>query len=330
MATTVNISSYSGSVVGGDWTPAMAVAVDAIDATGGTINLDVDIELKTQLNIQPSGNYYSLVFKGDGGTKVTVNGPAGANLITLGNLQSVTFQDVIFIGETGTSQTADCNILIVSSYVEQLVIDRCLFAGIIATSDLIYLGAGNATITNVKFGGCGALHSHIRFLDSYGGLVQNCQFYDFHSYLTNYYDRQGPVGQWITVSNSTSNITWPAPAQQAGAQIGAVTIDTCRFDEKPAVHITVSDFPRVLIKDCSSNVSNVNGKGLVLDNAKYVEVVRYVAGYATDPQPSMVITDCEYVMVDGLLVRNGIKEIDVDATTKLTVRNSPEAVIDRP
>lgn len=319
---TVNISSYAGSVSAGDWTPAITAAVDAIDATGGTITIDQDIEMKSQCNITPSGNYYALRLVGDGGVKITVNAGTSHALFNVGNLTRFEITGINFVGETGTSATADCGWIVLANYTPRVIIERCTFSGVVATYSLLRVSNGEGTIVDNHFGGCGAVDGHVHFYDAVGGRVVGCEFYDYNNFLTSYYDRQGSRNQWIYVNTSADTVAWPAPATQAAAQLGAVTIDHCRFDEGAEIGIVVDSYPRIYISDCAHNLNGTaGGIGIKLTDVKRAEIVRYVAGYTTNARPALSVTDCEYVTVDGLLVRNGVTSGTVDAlTTAVTVR----------
>lgn len=317
MAVEVLISSKSGSVSGGDWTPALAAAHDDIKSTGGSIILDAETEFKTAHTFV-FGTHVSNINLVGRGAKAVINANSGVHIWNFGNLGLVRITDIPFIGETGTSATADCNHLIKAGYVDRLIVDNCLFAGIIPNGALVYgETAANIVVTNSKFGGCGGAHVKVDGANSL--KVDGCDFFDYQNYLSAYYDRSvGAARIWVDAIN--------APTLD-NASRGCIDIQRCGFDEGAPTAVRVEDYGRVNLERTGINHGVATAGAMQFTNCEHVYIKQHWAGYNSGLYPSMVLDTCGDVVVDGLQIHNGVKEIEMDATTRLKVLNSPDATV---
>jgi len=321
MATEVNISAYSGSVSAGDWGPAIVAAVADIVTTGGTVNIDTNITIKSTVNLEQSGNYISLHFKSDGGNTITINGASNIGAIMLGNNVISTITNLIFLGKQLTGGTADCSVVIWAGTTERVVVDQCLFAGVYADAAIIKsVGATELIVRDCKFGGCAATTAHIEFNAACGLEVERCEFYDYQNFRAAYYDRQGPRDTWIKALNP--------PANNA-TNLGLINISQCRFDEGAAQSIVIDSYPRVVIDQCSSNLNALGAAGIDLVSVANAKINQYWGGFNTvGDAPAVEVTTCGNVEIDGLTIHNGPHPVVIDAGSTFTkIVNSPDATV---
>lgn len=318
MATSVNISSYSGSVVAGDWSPAVTAAVAAIAATGGTIVIDTAITLKSQISITPSSNYYSLNIVGDVGAAITINAAASDIIFYLGNLNLVRFANLTFLGkQTTPGTTADCRMGIYTGFVEKCLIENCLFAGVRSAEGMCYAAAASdMVIRNCKFGGGGLAI----VCDGANSLtVEDTACLDYQNYLGSYYSRANYGQQWIKAFN---------PPNSENTNVGFIAIRRFRGDEGTNYQINIADYPRVIIEQCSGNVYGVTGgKGIILDGVAHAIINEYWCGYNGNSITGISLTDCGYVTVDGYQTHNGDHPVSVSNSRAVITAAAPASEV---
>lgn len=328
---TVQISAYVGSVVGTDWGPAIEAALDAIKATGGTVNIDQDIQIETSAIVGDVTNwkpYVPLNFTSDGGTMITLAGAAATAFSGNGNLITQSFTGLNLIGNTVISPGAgyiNINVGMFSMPLGSFLIEKCMFAGIAATTALIhsYSNPGPLTIRDSSFSGCGATtHAVVYAEESETVSLENVQFYDYQSFRDVLYNKQSYAPYWLKAVYTATPVTSHVPM---------VSLKNVRTDEG-ANFCYIEGYPRVDIIQCAANVNSVAGQGIYLKNVDEAVITQFWAGDVNGPlnaRAAIKLETCGHVLIDGLQTYNGQHRIEADAFTNVTIRNSPDAILVR-
>jgi hypothetical protein len=324
----VNISSYSGSVVSGNWSPALAAAWAAIKATGGEIHFDqqqIKLQATGAASLVPDTGYYvPLLLTGDGSSKIQVDMGASGIPIYGGNLDSLRLRDLALIGTNPTASYVDCLYAVGSTFCFQIDIQNCIFAGIIGVDAIVKAGVSSALrVTATQFGGC-STNPGGAAIDFDGGkrlVVDDCDFLDYQN-LENVYYSKSPYGvdAWIACTNGGAS---------NGANHQTIDIRNSRFDEGALVAIYVDGYSQVNIKRCAVNVISVlSGKGIYLKNCGHVVITHVNAGYNNNDVPAVEIENCGLVEINCLTVDHGINRVKIDANSGLRLYNSPGVIVD--
>lgn len=323
MSQLVSISSFSGSVVDGDWTPAIRAAMDTIKTKGGSILIDTDIELKSQLvtsDVSGWVNYVPLNFFGDGGSQISFNYAAGYGFYGNGNLISQTFRDLMFRGAgLPESATVDTSCGILNLATNAFVIDNCTFSGVQSSGFIAqaYAGVNKLIIRDSSFNGCGAVGGMVGSVDGAETIsLENVEFYDYSNYRGTYFNKQGYPTTWVRCIYAGTPTTSHVPQ---------VTLRNVRTDEG-ADFCYIEGYPRVIIENCAANANGAGEQACIhLKNVQNARITNFWAGYAPSGNtPSLKFENCGNVVVDGLQIQSGVtKVIQIDALTRLQLVNSP-------
>ncbi len=309
--------------MGTDWKAAILAAVEPNKIKGGGIHFDQDIQIESECNFGVSGHvtYCPWHLFGNGETKIVfANGAGRLNVGGAGALKA-TFEKLNLIGNI-VSGTGDAGYVSTSTNAilggtELTVIKECTFAGIHATQAVVDGGIGRLIIRNSSFSGCGAGTAVVNALNSKDLDLDNVQFFDYQNYRGGYYNKQGYPLQWIKAVFSSDPVS---------SDLGRVRLHNVRTDEGTNF-CYIEDYPRVEIVDCSSNTAGNFGIGIHLKGVTKADIKNYWIGYNPNITAAIKLENCGDVVIDNLQTHNGVKPIVVDALTRLTVINSPDAVV---
>ncbi len=312
MAAEVNISSYSGSVVAGDWGPAFVAAFAALTA-GGTINVDADVTIKTQVDLIPA-NQINIKIKGNLGNYVKTD--LSGVCFRPGNVNKAVFEDLVFIGKSNSAQVAD-SYRVIGGNGDRVIVNRCEFYGVYAADAIIYSSNNDLEVTDCKFGGCAGPSGHI-FAEGASLTAYGCEMYDYANWNGTYWDRQGTRYQWI---QAVMPSTYPVTATQIGASATFVDIQSMRLDEGASNGIVIQYYPQVNVARTRVNVNGAaDAYALSLTGVGNATINQFWAGYNNNNQASVVAVNCGMIEIDGLRTHNG--DHAVELTNSRTNLNS--------
>lgn len=324
----VNLSTYAGSVVGTDWGPAWTAALLAIKTLGGTINVDVDNQIESRVSFGVSGlvPYCPIHLVNDGGFVTVIKVPSDIAFYPNGNCGHIAWEGLNFIGNVEASvgqpnyTSATAGIYLVDAAGS--IFENCVFGGIACSTGVIetYSAGGPCplVIRDSQINGCGG-GTAIVFANGTELLhMENVEMYDYQYFRNVYYNKQGYPPYWIKAVYSGSITTSHVPT---------VHLKNVRTDEG-APFCYIEGYPKVIIEQCAANLG-VGSQAIYLKNVEHAEITEFWAGYSASDVPAIRLENCGDVLVDGLKLHNGIKRIVADKSTRLTVRNSPDAVVER-
>lgn len=322
MAAEVNISAYSGSVVGGDWAPAFVAAWAALPQ-GGTINVDANVTVKSQIEFVPSSPaYINIKVKGNLGNYIKTD--LAGICFYVGNVNKAVFEDLVFIGSAATTQVAD-SFRVIAGSGDRIVVNRCEFYGVYAYDSIIYCSNADIEVNSCRFGGCAGPNGHI-FVQGASLSTYGCEMYDYANWNGTYWDRQGTRFQWIKAEMPSD---YPSPSSSIGAYASFIDIQRLRFDEGGGKGIVVNYYPHVKVSQVRGNLNGAaTASAVALTGVGQATIDQVWAGYANANQPSISLTACGIVEVNGLRVHNGNHRVDIDANTnRVNIRSSPTATV---
>lgn len=321
MAKEVNISSYSGDVVSGDWQPAFASALAAIP-DGGTVNIDADVTIKSQGNYTAISNIRNILFQGNGGNTITADAGVNDACFNFGALASFVAERVPFLGKQTTAGGTDCKWLFYVNSVERLIINRCVFAGVAPASSIIRAGSGMGMVVvkNSKFGGCGGTDEGvIATTDGANLTIEDTDFIDFQNWLGLFYDRQAGKPAWIKCVNPSGPF--------AGASCGNININRVRFDEQcPA--LIADNYQIVRVNGAMVNSNNF-GPSFQFTDVELAKIQNTNVGYSASDMAAAQFTTCGDIEINRMRVDTGISRVLADASTRIKIRNSPLVELER-
>jgi hypothetical protein len=329
---TVDISAHAADVVGTDWGPALEAAYQVIKANGGTINIDTDIRIESETELSdPAHADVPINLVSDGGHTVRIHAPVRG--LYPGPTNAFRMNGLNIIGGTGTVPAApdyfDAVHAVVFGRPDKSVFENGLIAGVAASSTLIYLADTHAVIRDSRIGGTAAAGSGSVYADNVKSLlVENTEFLDYQVHRGLYYDRQPTDACWIKVFD---DITDPQPVERV------ITIRNCMLDEMPKKAIDIEGAPKVRIQEVRVNINRTGGPsvsaGFKLKDVKHAIIENcWIRQYHAEVHdlPAIVLENCTEVVIDGLTVGNGSIRVEIDANTRLFLKNSPTAVVDAP
>lgn len=324
----VNISSYSGSVVGDDWSPAFSAAWDAIKATGGEIVVDVqNTVLQSGITLQPSGYLpVPVIFSGDGSNAIRINGNSSTVLFNAGNLTSLKVRDLIFTGTGLSTSEVNCSSIFRTSFVESAIFENVMIAGLGVSKGAIHNGSAGTCIIRdcIMSGGyTSTIESGMIYSELTARLViDNCTFYDYQNLKSDYWSKSPyGVSAWIRVDNPSLGIIGN------GANNPTIKISNCRFDEGAQDSVYIDGYPLVELTNNASNMISLTselGSGYNIKNCKHVLVKQSNFGYTSNDSPAIKLVNCENVGMVGIQADHAIHKIRKDAITNLKVLQSPD------
>lgn len=318
----VDISSKSGSVVSGNWTPAIAAAWADIKAEGGTIYFDEqEIRLDGASNLIPDGGIYvPVLLQGDRSSRIKIAATASVPLAG-GNLVAMNIRDLVFLPNDTTNTTVDCVALFGGNSVFSLDVESVTVAGIRASNAVIAGGNDSAlSIRNSQLGGC-AGPAIVKIDGSKRLLMENVECLDYQN-LKNVYHSKTPVGvdQWVYAVN---------PPVSSGASHAEIALRQCRFDEGAGYAFNGIGYPHIELDQCSVNVGG-GGAGFRLEGCGHVIIKQCNAGYTANNRPLVKLINCGNVTVIGQTRDAGPFRIETDSASNagLKLLQSPDVEID--
>lgn len=317
----VNISAYNSFTSGTNWSPAVLAAVDANKATGMELIIDTPIQLESEINFGVAGHttYNPWVLRGDGKSAITlVNNSRKINSGGANPLHSI-FKDLLIVGNTesdpGQPGYMTCHYGLRGG--DHTIIDSCRFMGVAAVDRIVEADSCFLTIRNSSFSGCGSANGNVGAINARGVELDTVMFIDYQNFRGNYYNKQLYPSTWVRFTRDDVN-PWNSNSY--------IHLKKC-FSDEGTNFCYIENYPRVSIEDCASNSAGNVGIGIHLKGVKNATIRRYSIGYNPNATASIQLENCGDVLIDGLITWNGVKPIIVDANTRLTVINSPGAVV---
>jgi len=321
-----DISTYSGSVVGGDWNLAMSALWNDIKTTGGTVNFNQALTtLKSQLAM--SGRPVQLHFLGDGESEIRPNAGTGVTNWVISDLMQFSMKKMNIIGDGDISptRTTDVGAFLYLGFVLQALIEECAIGGVKVSGALLEFG--NGTLAKIKdsklSGNAGTI---VKVNQAYACEIDNVDFLDYLGFQSEYHDKSTNGATWFRATTP--------PAGVVGANSPYIKIKNSRFDEASFVAIYVEDYPFVSIEGCRINISSGgSAKAIHLKNVKQAIIKHCHVGYNNVDKPMVKLENCGDVAIIGLgkdTNPSAPYRVEVDETSNagLTLKGCPGISVD--
>jgi polygalacturonase len=311
-AKTVNLSDYATPNDGQDDSPGFQDAInDLKESAGGTIVVtEGRWDLKGQINILYSLTA-SVKIVGSKGAVIAPHLAPNQILFYMGNLNQFEMRDLIFVGD-GMAQP-DLGYLLYTNYVDQTKILGCQFYGLWAAESLIFIGNSDAVIEDSLFHGIASRVANVSAVNFRGLTVSSTQFIDYGNYAGGYYSKT-PYGNptWIKLEGNASSLTANALSQRG------VIISDVRFDEGARYAVDATNVSFLTVRRVMTNVSGMgDSTGIRMSNVGYATIEQSKFGYAAEPRPAVTALNNTRVLLNGLLVGNGVYHGAKDQTSEI-------------
>ncbi len=318
-AKTNNVANF-GAVAddGKDDTTAIQAAVDDLKTNnGGELFFPSGVWSITShaagIDLLTYGNTFSLHIKGEKGTAIEIAVGEYQNVFLFGNQNQVIIENLLVLGDP-LAQANEGDTVINAGYVQQLIIRNSEFYGLKMRSHLVYASSStDLLIENVLFGGNAAGVASVYLNSARGGTLRNVQFIDYANYKqSNISKTHANSGAWVKMTATDTAVN--------GIGIRAIRIDDSRFDEGAVFAIDVDNVPFIDFNNLNINVSNVTGAtGIKLNKLKYASIRNLSAGFTLLDHPAARVTNSKNVIFEGLRVNGGVKTIERDNTSSVTL-----------
>ncbi len=315
-----------------DDAPALQAALDAVaDAGGGTIFVPPGIyRIASAVWCNFGGRAAVVAVRGCGSSaQLHIACPTTVTAIELANLESLLFEDLVFVGTPGT--TTDARRAVFFSTILQALVHRCDFYGvssIVADGAVIRALETDLRITASAFRGCGgnsgAGAAVVRNDNWRAVTVTDTSFVDY-GYLNGVFHSKTPIAApeaWVRVGNVQSPQTFLG---------GHVHIARVFMDEGALFGVACLPNAATSPKIESVIVSgmSMNGAGFTGSNAVRVQWARNVLvehsrfGYTQNLGLAIVLRQVDAAVIDGCQCRDGMNRISADNEVQsLTIRES--------
>lgn len=259
-------------------------------------------------------------------TELCPVGLGGQMLFSFANANDrIVLDGLSFLGSgTGALDlTPDVGMIVFASYCQGgLAIQNCTFGGLRAASPewggLVAVRLTDLVVRGTHFNGCATEHGAIYAYDWKAVLIEDTQCLDFYTRNgVNHCKTAGGNSSWIHLTNSNGD-----PVNR-GASEGTAILRSCRFDEGAVPQILIdpgdeSRIERVLIEDCSLNVSAAaGGAGILARNVDLLTIRRTRTGYAPGgANPGLDLYGCDVAELEHVRALAGASVIRADAATQ--------------
>lgn len=295
---------------GQDDSAAIQAAVnEVVEKGGGTVILPGGrLNLNDIVRIVPSEYFGGEIrIKGTRGAYIEVSTGVGGYGIYAGNLNVLSFEDVIFVGKNvpeGHADFYDARYVVFSTFIQQTNIIRCQFFGLATPGNgaVVYFGNTDGKIVDSQFDGSlgqypdGAV---VLAENSRGLTVSRTTFIDYANYIGGYLSKSTAfVGSWISVKGGLP---------LGGNGMRRVVIEDSRFDEAAAAAISITDVNWVSLTGNSVNVNSTSAaKGFYMKNVDHAKVEQSWLGYTTAIRPALDIENVGVLEATSLKLGGGV------------------------
>jgi len=314
-----NISTYSGSVSGGNWTPALDAAWNAVKGTGGEIFIDADMLLGGMTTFTNSGNQVPLAIRGDWSKRITVHNSPSAAAFNFGDKCMLSLRDLVVMGDGDTTPpiATDCVDAIVLNGCIRATVERSFFIGLKGGSVFRVQQGTQFVIRDSILSGNAA--KCIWVDGAFSALIENCDFLDYFQFDDIYHSKSPDGAGWIVAENPN--------LEAVGANKSAIIIRNCRFDEASEKGISITDYEKVEIDQCRFNISSGgSSSGIYLENVEHAIIRQCHVGYNNVDKPHVKLVNCGNVTIIGEgkdTDESAPYRVEKDAGTTLKLLQSP-------
>lgn len=278
---------------------------------GGTVRVPEGVwQIHTQINLVQSNNYISLEFRGDKGAVFQLGAADNVTLFYAGNLNQLSFKNLIFLGTPGAEY--DAAHLIFSTYVQQTLVEDNQFFGIRVKEHLLYMGITDAAIRGNQFEGNASKSNIYGANDMRSITVDNNTFIDYANYKNQFLTKTAPYGNdawvWINRTLDTGN----------NGLSPFASIQNNRFDEGALYTIKAANLDSLDVTNAVVNVG-ISG-GVHLSNVKRARITSSKFGYSTNPVPAVTALNGTTAILDNVMLGAAVFYYTKDGTSSVVIK----------